>query len=644
MGDKSPKNPVKVTDFRTVRAGPAGSDPAGGMGKHVPQQLNRIIRKVPFHDLGVPSMNDLARLAAIWAGAWKWLALSLLLTVGTAIGMLAVPTFSEQLINQGILAGDETIMVTYGGYMLLAALLAGACQVANTAIAVLFSERTAGYLRTEAYKRIQELSFGNLDRLQPSDLLVRLTTDVQNIRLAIQQGILNLPFGPVVILVALGYIAITSPSLVWLMVAVLVISMVLLILYLTVVVPLFQGRQERYDTMTRSLQENMAGIRVVKAFVRQDLENRRFEEVAGEVRTASARAQHYAALLIPSMIFVVVLALAGVYYFGGIEVMNGTGSSVGEVTAAVQYLFLMIMPFMILGTVLPAVSSARPSLRRVFLVLDQVPDIRDRPEAVTLQKDQVSGRVVFEDVSFGYPGTDGTPGPLVLQNISFSAEAGQTIGVLGPTGSGKTSLVHLIPRFYDVTIGRVTLDGTDVRDITGDSLKSAVGVCLQQPNLFSGTIRENILLGAEDAPDDTMAKAARDADAEGFISSIPGQYDERVARRGANFSGGQRQRLSIARTLAAGPAVLILDDSTSACDVATEARIQEAISRSFPVTRFIVAQRVSSVIAADKILLLDKGRIIASGCHEELLATSPEYREIYDSQLGAGVLPGGGAP
>jgi ATP-binding cassette subfamily B protein len=589
-------------------------------------------------------MNNFMRLLRHWKEHWKWLALSLLLTLGGAIGTLAVPALSQELIDRGIMGNDFDVIMTIGGYMFLAALLAATSQVLNTAIAVKFSEQTAHYLRTGGYDRIQTLSFGDLDRFRPSDLLVRLTTDVQNVKIAIQQGILNLPLVPVMLITSILLIAYRSPSLLWLMVVILVIFSVLLTFYLYAVVPLFNLRQKKYDGLNRVLQENMAGVRVVKAFVRQRFENERFTAVAGEVKSASLRAQHVVAFLIPTLIFVVIVSLGAIYYLGGTEVLRGTGFSLGQVTASVQYLFLLIMPFMILGTVLPAISASRPSLQRIFEVIDAVSAIQDRADPVVPDPGSVRGRVVFENVSFGYTGPDGKAGPLVLRNISFVAEPGETVGFLGPTGSGKSTLVSLIPRFYDVTAGRITVDGIDVRDIPQDQLRMIAGTCLQQPNLFSGTVRENILFGAEDQSDNNMTAAAKDADADGFVTNIPRQYDDSVTRHGANFSGGQRQRLSIARTLAAKPNVLILDDSTSACDVATEAKIQDAVNRRFAsVTKLVVAQRISTVIAADRIILLENGEIVASGRHEELLKTSPQYREIYDSQLGSGIVSGGGA-
>jgi len=585
--------------------------------------------------------KGLNRLLMMWKPNQKWLLLSIALTIGGAIGTLAIPALSQTLIDKGIGSGNLPMVIRYGGYMLILTIAAAACQVVNTMIAVRFSERTAHYLRTSAYNRIQSMSFGNLDRFRPSDLLVRLTNDIQNVKIAIQQGILNLPLVPVMLIVTVILIAVRSPSLFWLMVVLLVVFSALLGTYLWLVLPVFGVRQEKYDAMSGTLQENMSGIRVVKAFVRQRYENERFSKVAGEVRAASNRAQNYIAVLIPTMLLVVNLALAAIFYTGGIEVLEGTGFSTGEVIASVQYLFLLIMPFMILGTVLPAISAARPSLNRIIELLETPADINDSGQPVSLDPEKVNGRLAFDHVSFGYAGADGKPGPLVLSDISFTAEPGETIGFLGPTGSGKSTLVHLVPRFYDVTAGTITIDGTDVREVPQDLLRTIVSICLQQPNLFSGTIRENILFGAEDSSDTNMTIAAADADADGFIRNIPRQYDDTVARHGANFSGGQRQRLAIARTLAAEPKILILDDSTSACDVATEARIQDAINRRFAkVTKLLVAQRISTVISADRIILLENGRIIASGRHEDLLETSPQYREIYDSQLGKGIVGG----
>jgi ATP-binding cassette subfamily B protein len=584
-------------------------------------------------------MKSIPRLLAIWEDYRKWLLLSIILTIGGGLGTLAIPALSQTMINDGIVAGNLDVMIRYGEYMLALTLFAAGCMVANTLIAVKFSEYTAHYLRTSAYDHIQDLSFSNLDRMRPGDLLVRLTTDIQNIKIAIQQGILNLPLVPVMLILTILLVTVRSPALIGLMLALLVIFSLMLGSYLWIVLPIFTARQEKYDAMSSTLQENMAGVRVVKAFVRQRLENQRFNRLSGSVRESSLRAQTCIAILIPAMLLVVNLSLAAVFFLGGNEVLLGTGFSTGEVVASIQYIFLLIMPFSILGTVLPAISAARPSLDRVFVILDTPADVQDSSGAA--EPDTVKGRVVFDHVSFGYRDARNETGPLVLNDVSFIAEPGTTIGILGPTGCGKSTLVNLIPRFYDVTGGSITIDGTDIRKIPQDKLRSLVAICLQQPNLFFGTIRDNLLFAADDGSEENLISSAEAADADGFIRNIPRGYDDAVARHGANFSGGQRQRMAIARTLAANPKILILDDSTSACDVATEARIQDAISRRFSqVTRILVAQRISTVIAADRILLMENGRIAASGTHEELLQTSAEYREIYDSQLGKGITRG----
>jgi len=344
----------------------------------------------------------------------------------------------------------------------------------------------------------------------------------------------------------------------------------------------------------------------------------------------------------PTAIAISFLGFGAVYYFGGVEVLSGTGLQIGNVTSAAQYILILMMPLLIIAIVLPFITQANASLTRIFEILDTTPEILDPPHPVPIHASNIKGKVVFDNVSFAYRNGKGEPEGEVLHDINLIAEPGETIGFLGATGCGKTSLISLIPRFYDVTKGKVTIDGIDVRDIPQKILRSLIGICLQEPILFSGTIRESVTFGCPDMTDDEMLVASEAADAHGFVMNIPEEYDGTVARRGTNFSGGQRQRLSIARALAVRPKILILDDSTSACDVATEARIQDAITRNMKdTTKFIVAQRISSVITADRIVLMDQGRIIATGTHAELLAENSLYQEIYESQLGAGLHSGG---
>jgi len=423
-----------------------------------------------------------------------------------------------------------------------------------------------------------------------------------------------------------------------------VILTIILILYFIIVEPAFSRKQERIDLLNRTLRETLAGIRVVKAFVRQDFEKKKFGDAAQSLKVAAIIPQRYIALLMPSVYLLTFLGFAGIYYFGGIGVLSGIeGMNVGAVTASAEYIMILMMPLLIIAVILPFITAANSSLARIYEVLDTVPEISEPVSPVAINPEAIKGRVEFDHVSFGYLDNNGKPTGEILNDICLTAEPGQTIGFLGSTGSGKTTLLSLIPRFYDCTAGKVTIDGVDVRDFQEKTLRKIVGVCLQEPVLFSGAIRDTIGFGNEKITDDEIRLASRYADAEDFIMNIPENYSARVARRGANYSGGQKQRLSIARALAIRPKILILDDSTSACDVATEARIQDSISSVMKgITLFIIAQRISSVITADKIVLLDKGRIVGMGSHDELLASDPLYQEIYASQLGSGVLKSGG--
>lgn len=584
-------------------------------------------------------MKQIKRLLAIFKPYWGWFAFSQLMVLGTVFATLLLPTINGHLINNGVLAKNMQVIIFYAGWMLLAAFLGVVFDIVSTVIGVRFSEQTAHYLRKRIFDKVQTMSFGNIDRFRPSDLLVRLTSDVQNVKMAVLQTITTLFQAPFMLLAALVLVATQAPSLFWIMLVMLVVIGVLLAVYVKVVAPAFISRQKKLDRVNQVLREGLTGVRVVKAFVRQPFENRRFDTAAKDLRKASIIPQLTLSWLIPTVLFALFLGIDGILYFGGTKIFSGSGLQMGQVLAAAQYFIACIGPLVMLAVALPMITAASASTERIFRVLDDIADVQDRPDACSLDPQTLRGRIAFENVSFGYLGSDGKPSNTVLEGINLLVEPGQTIGFLGTTGSGKSSLVNLIPRFYDVTAGRITLDGVDLRDIPQDDLRKLVGICLQETNLFSGTIADNIKFGRPEATDDEILTYARAADAGDFVEAIPEQYDGRVARRGANFSGGQRQRLSIARALTLKPKVLILDDSTSACDVSTEARIQDAIKDQMRgVTQLLVAQRISTVITADKIVLLEHGRMVAEGNHEQLLASSPLYREIYDSQLGQGML------
>ncbi|MCA1917105.1 ABC transporter ATP-binding protein [Methanospirillum hungatei] len=587
-------------------------------------------------------VSNYKRLFTLFYGYRYWFVLSIVLNIIFVAGALAIPALSAALIDYGILEKDFGNVLDIGFLMLIAALIAGVCQIANASIAVWASEYCAHTLRKQTFEKIQTLSFGNIDRFRASDLLVRLTTDILNVKTAVMQTIMNLMQAPLLLIGTIIILFYTAPSLMWIMVLLLIAFTISLIVYFIIVEPQFSRKQEKVDGVNKALRETLTGIRVVKAFVRQQYEIDKYRNATEELRITALRPQHVMAYLMPTVIAISFLGFGGVYYFGGVEVLCNTGLQIGNVTSAAQYILILMMPLLIIAIVLPFITQANSSLTRIFEILDATPEIRDPPHLVPITPSDMKGRVVFDNVSFAYRNEKGEPEGEVLHDINLIAEPGETIGFLGATGCGKTSLISLIPRFYDVTKGKVTIDGIDVRDMSQKSLRSLIGICLQEPVLFSGTIRQSVTFGSPDMTDDEMLIASEAADAHGFVMNIPEEYDGKVARRGANFSGGQRQRLSIARALAVRPKVLILDDSTSACDVATEARIQDAITKNMKdATKFIVAQRISSVITADRIVLMDQGRIIATGTHAELLAENSLYQEIYESQLGAGLHSGG---
>jgi ATP-binding cassette subfamily B protein len=379
------------------------------------------------------------------------------------------------------------------------------------------------------------------------------------------------------------------------------------------------------------LQENLSGIRVVKAFVRGDYENKRFRSVNEEYTGLNVKTSQVISILIPVMFLIINLAGVAIVYFGGIQAVNGVGS-VGVIMAFLNYLLSFSFPLLMLAMVAGFISMSYASAQRIEQVLESEQEIKEVDDPVTLK--EFRGRIAFENVSFMYNGNSGEP---VLQNINLVVEPGEVVALLGATGSGKTSLVNLIPRFYDATEGRVTIDGVDVRALDLEFLRSLVGISLQEAVLFSGTIMDNIKYGRKNATDTEVVTAAKAAQAHEFIIEFPNGYETVIGQRGVNLSGGQKQRVAIARALLVRPKILILDDSTSAVDVETEAKIHDALNQIMKNrTSFIIAQRISTVLTADKIILLDDGRISAMGNHQQMMEISPLYREIFDSQLGNG--------
>lgn len=555
------------------------------------------------------------------------------LAMGVLLNLIIV-SLNGRLVNEGVQKGDIEVVVNIVVWMVGLALVQTVFTVGNALYAVLFAEGTANYLRTETFRTVQSLSFGNLDRYHTSDLLVRLTSDINNIKFAVLYGFMLLLQAPLTIVLTIILTILLAPTLVWMMVGAMVLVGLVLFWLIRGLPTMYEVLQKCMDNVTTVLQEGLAGVRVVKAFNREAFEIHRFETVSAQLQAAALAPAYKLAAFLPALMTLVYLFIAVLMYTGGNQVFAGA-ASLGTIVVFSNLLINAIVPMALLAFIMPYFQAGEASAQRLIRVLEDRAEVQDKPGTKPLAAAIVRGRIVFENVSFGYRDEKGVPQGHALQNINLTVEPGETVGFLGATGSGKSTLVNLVPRFYDVCEGRVTIDDVDVRDIPLEQIRQIVSPVLQEAVLFSGTVRGNILFGETNAEEDVMLAASRAADADSFVSKIPEAYDAPVARRGANFSGGQRQRLSIARALATRPKILILDDSTSALDLATEARVQTAIqSLMADAVKLYVAQRISTVMTADQIVLLDGGRQVAVGAHAELLQSNSLYREIYESQLG----------
>lgn len=486
-------------------------------------------------------------------------------------------------------------------------------------------------LRDALFAKVESLSFANLDRLQTGQLVTRLTNDVTQVQEAVYTLLRIMVRAPLLLIGSLVMAVATAPQLAFLPLGLMPLTLVPVIWVVARATPMFTIVQQKLDALNEIMQENLAGIRVVKAFARSEHEQRRFGLGNRELADRTLEAVRTVIVVMPVMMFTINLGVVGVLWFGGVRVVNGS-MQVGQLMAYVNYLSQILMSILMVSMLVTQLARATASAERIAEILDAEPTIRDKPDAVCQPPHDAT--IVFENVTFDYDGDGAEP---ALQGISFTARPGQTLALLGQTGSGKSTLVHLIPRYYDVTSGRITIGGVDVRDLDSAILRRMVGVVLQETVLFSGTIRDNIRYGRPDASDAEVERAAKMAQAHDFIMSFPDGYDTILGQRGVNLSGGQKQRIAIARALLIEPPILVLDDSTSSVDVETENEIQKALQAyGRDRTCIMVAQRVSSVLGADQILVLDDGRIVAAGTHDELMETSAVYREIYDSQLGNG--------
>lgn len=541
-----------------------------------------------------------------------------------AAATLAGTTVEQAQANY---AGAEGVLVNAVAIIIIFSVVRGLFAFIQTYMAELTSQGAAFNLRNDIFAKIQRLSFSYYDRTQTGQLMIRATDDVEKVRLFIAQGLIMAVQAFLLLIATLLILFATNWQLTLAVLPILPVALVVFMIFGAVSQPLFVEVQRRLSILNTILQENVAGIKVVKAFVREQQEQERFAAANQSMFAQMMKIARVFSVLFPLIFVLANLGQVVILYFAGQQIIGGT-LGLGEYQSFTLYLMYVFFPLGQLGFIISLMAQAAASAERIFEILDAESEVTNKPNAPDLPA--IRGTVEFQNVTFRYFNS----GDDVLSHVSFKAEPGQTIALLGATGSGKTTIINLIPRFYDVTEGAVLIDGHDVRDVTLDSLRSQIGIVLQETNLFSGSIRDNIAYGRPEATMDEVVNAAKAAAAHDFIVEFQDGYDTPVGERGSTLSGGQKQRIAIARALLLNPKLLILDDSTSAVDFATERRIQQALDNLMRGrTSFVIAQRISTVQAADQILVLDKGKLVAAGTHAQLMETSAIYAEIYNSQL-----------
>jgi ATP-binding cassette subfamily B protein len=579
-------------------------------------------------------MHDIITLARFVRPYWRPAIAAFILLTALVFLDLAIPRLIQRIIDEGIAKQNQDIVIQTGLLMVGISLLSVLVAVGNNFTSIQVGEGVARDLRLALFQKIQTLSFSNLDELRTGQLLVRLTSDVAAVQRYFQ---INLRIGTRAPMLMIGSIILmfsTSYNLALALLPLLLITSVIVVLFVVRTEPLYRMVQQRLDVLNTVLQENIAGSRLIKAFVRGDAQAARFLASNDDFATNSIAVMQFMALMMPVLTMCVNIGMVVVIWWGGWHVATGD-MTVGQIVAFTNYLLTTMTPLVMMTMLSNTWASGVASATRVNEVLDVVPAVQAHTDAIVLQT-PLTGQIVFEDVRFFY--NVQLPEP-VLDAIDLVVVPGQTVAVLGATGAGKSTLINLVPRFYDVTSGRVLIDGMDVRHIDHGSLMQQVAIVPQETILFSGSVRDNIRYGAPDADEAAVVAAAQAAQAHEFILKLPSGYDTHVAERGVNLSGGQKQRIAIARALLTKPRILILDDSTSAVDVETETKIQQALAAMGSAhTTLVVAQRISTVLNADVIVVLDRGRIVAQGTHRELMQHSAIYQEIYASQLGDGVL------
>lgn len=549
-----------------------------------------------------------------------------LLMMAEAAGEFILPFMNADIVDVGIAMGDRAYILQRSGLMLVIALCMLFCGFMGAFCGINAATRTAGDLRNDTFRKVQTFSFTELDRFSAGSLITRITNDVTQIQDFLQTLLRGCFRSPVMLIGAVVMSFVLAPELGWILLGCVPVLVTMMFILIKIAIPRYSEMQKRLDALNNGIAESIRNARVIKSFVREDYERDKFEDVNDTLMRRSERALSVMIYLQPLVTIVISITTVLIVNTAGHRIMVGK-MEIGTLTAFVTYLVQVQAALNILANAFLKGTRAATSGRRIGEVLDTESSVRE-PEGETLTP--ADGSIAFEGVSFRYYKDDATP---VLDNITIRIKAGERVGILGPTGSGKTTLVSLIPRLYDPDAGKVLLGGADVRRVPLSTLRDSVSVVLQKNTLFSGTVAENLCWGNPDATDEQIREAARIAAADEFIDSMPEGYDTLLERGGTNLSGGQRQRMCIARALVKHAPVIIMDDSLSAVDTATDARIRRALKEKLPgVTQLIIAQRVDSVLDADRIVVMEHGKIVGCGTHEDLLGTCPTYCEIYESQ------------
>lgn len=537
---------------------------------------------------------------------------------------LVQPKIMSEIVNRGVIGGESDIITALGLKMLIITLVGVCAGVFSIYAAGQVSYAFGADMRTKMFTRIQKFSFSNIDRLQTGSLITRITSDVTQVQNVIQASMRLLFRAPFMFIGAIVMVFMLDLKMAYILIIILPILLFTIIYILKKTFPLFTIVQQKMDKFNTVVQELLSGIRVVKAYVREQGERERFEASNEDYIASSLKVSKLVIIMMPAMSFIMNLGVVGVLWFGEYEVADGR-LNVGDIMACTNYMTQILMSLMMAQRVIMSITQAEASMVRINEVLETECELDLQATGVNVPEE---GDLEFNNVSFRYEGSNKDQ----LSNISFNIKKGETLAILGSTGSGKSTLVNLIPRFYDVTEGSIKIGGKDIREIDRKSLQNSVGIVMQNTVLFSGSIADNMRMGKEDATEEEMIDALKKADIADFVLSLPDGLNHKIEQDATNISGGQRQRISIARTLISEPDILILDDSLSAVDLITESKIRKALNK-LKMTKIIIAQRISSIKDANKILMIEDGKMLCYGSHDELYKTSAEYKEVYDSQV-----------